>query len=321
MSNSTKNLIENLSGPGGRRVNLPVDGGSHIYAGTLVAQLIATGMLVPASTAGSGPAIGMAMHEQDNTSGSDGDKRCWVQTDKVFRLANGLTTDACSETTLMHTVVYALDDHTIADNSNGGTLQPAGIFMGMEEDGLVRIYVGHAAAMELYQTLLTVPGSILFSLNDFREVDANSDVGAIAANGGILASDTTPILRGNAAETQEISWATGNVDGIATQIELPDDFDGSAPCTLEVWVNSGTTDAASFVVETGWDGGALVADAVDDSATKSATTHKATATIAAADIPDTASFLTLVLTPPTHATNAIQLLAARLRYQRKPITS
>ena len=34
------------------------------------------------------------------------------------------------------------------------------------------------------------------SLHDFRETDANGDVGAITANGGILASDTTPIMRG-----------------------------------------------------------------------------------------------------------------------------
>jgi hypothetical protein len=85
---------------------------------------------------------------------------------------------------------------------------------------------------------------------------------------------------------------------------------------VEFWVNSGTTNGASFTVETGWDGGALVSDAVDDSATKSATTHRVMATIDKADIPDTARFLTLVLTPPTHATDAIQLLSCGI--QRSP---
>ena len=116
---------------------------------------------------------------------------------------------------------------------------------------------------------------ILLSLNDWRECDANGDVGAIAANGGILASDTTPILRGNAAETQEISWAASNNDPITTQIGLPSDFSGADDVFLELWVNSGTTDAATFTVETGWDGGALVSDTATDGA-KSATTHKIT---------------------------------------------
>lgn len=172
---------------------------------------------------------------------------------------------------------------------------------------------GDRAARELSVNVLN--GAILLSLYDFREVDASGDVGNIVANGGLLASDTTPILRGDAAETQEISWATGNVDAIACQFALPPDFDGSADVEVELWVNSGTTNGASFTVESGWDGGALVSDAVDDSTTKSATTHKVTATIAAADIPDAASFLTLILTPPTHATDTIQLKSARVKYK------
>jgi len=161
---------------------------------------------------------------------------------------------------------------------------------------------------------LTTP--IVMSLNDFRECDANSDVGAIAANGGILASDTTPILRGDAAETQEISWATGNADPIVAHISLPFDFSGASDVTVSLEVYSGSTDAATFNVESGWDGGALVLDTSDDAATKSATKHTVTATIAAADIPDTAKNLTLVLTPPAHATNTIQLAGVHLLYER-----
>lgn len=160
--------------------------------------------------------------------------------------------------------------------------------------------------------------SILLSLNDFREVDATSDVGAIAANGGLLASDTTPILRGNTNETQEVSWASSNSDIIAAQIALPANFSGADDVTVELQVNSGTTDPATFTVESGWDGGALVSDAATDGA-KSATTHKVTAIIAASDIPDGAEYLTLVLTPGAHTTNAIQLLGVRLLYVPKTL--
>lgn len=156
---------------------------------------------------------------------------------------------------------------------------------------------------------------IPLSLNDFREADANGDVGAITANGGILASDTTPILRGaSGLISQEVSWATGNADPIVCQMALPPDFDGRNDVQVDLWVYSGTTDAATFTVASSWDAGATVSDTASDASTKSATIHKITATIAAADVPDTAAFVTLLLTPAAHATNAIQLVAARLTY-------
>jgi hypothetical protein len=158
------------------------------------------------------------------------------------------------------------------------------------------------------------------SLDDFRECDANGDVGAIAANGGILASDTTPILRGaNTLISQELSWAASNSDPIRAQFSLPENFDGRDDVLVEMWVNSGTTDAASMVVGTSWDAGATVTDTADDAATKSATTHKITARIAAADIPDSPSSLTLLITPPAHTTNAIQLTNVRVLYTAKQL--
>jgi len=352
MSNTTKNLIRRPFGKDGRDIVLPVDGGSHIYEGSLVAQLASTSMLVPGSTASSGAAVGVAVHEIDNT-GSDGDKRCRVETDRIFEFANGSNTDACSEATALFSVVYMGDDHTIFDNDASGTLKPAGRFCGMSEDGKVRVYVGmsnlgdaladaddvaitdaggftsetdvEGALAEIYTHLKTSHASIPISLFDFREVTSGSDVGNAAANGGILASDTTPILRGDAAESQEIAWAAANADIIACQITLPTDFDGSANATLDLFVytdnaGGGGIEAASFTVETSWDGGAIVSDSATDSV-PATTIHKVTATIAAADIPDTASIVSIDLTPGTHANDPIQLVGARLNYKRKLLTS
>jgi len=158
---------------------------------------------------------------------------------------------------------------------------------------------------------------LALSINDFRIVDASGDVGNIAAaNGGTFASDSAPILRGNAAETQELSWVASNSTAISAQFSLPEDFDGKEDVLVEMWVNSGTTDLASFTVESGWDGGALVSDAATDPA-QSATTHKITARISAADIPDSPSFMTLALTPGAHTTNTVQLLNVRVLYLPK----
>lgn len=162
-----------------------------------------------------------------------------------------------------------------------------------------------------------------FSLNDFREVSSSSDVGNITANGGLLASDTTPILRGDANESWEISWATGNVDEVGCQISLPCDasgnalLDGTRDMYLLLGVYSGTSDAATFTVGTSWDGGTQVSDTADDSSSKSATVHIVTATIAAADIPDSPKRLSIELTPGTHGTDTVQLVSARLVAYRK----
>lgn len=144
MAISTSNLVLAPYGAGSREIVLPVDGGSHIYAGTMVSQLTATGMLVAGSTAASGPCVGVADHEQDNSSGSDGALRCRVLTDRIFVFANGTSGDACSEATLLGSVVFMGDDHTVYDNSNSGTLRPAGLFAGMEPDGRVRVFVSFA---------------------------------------------------------------------------------------------------------------------------------------------------------------------------------
>lgn len=160
-------------------------------------------------------------------------------------------------------------------------------------------------------------GTILLRLRDFHEVDANGDVGNLAdTGGGQLAGDSTPIYRGDAAESGEIVWAASNNDIIALSTSLPDDIDDTRDFYVDLTVASGgTANAASFTVETGWDGGALVSD----TATGAAATadQDITATVAAADVPASPKRLTLMLTPTAHTTDTKILKRARLRYFRK----
>jgi hypothetical protein len=341
MSNTSVNLIRELVGDGGRKMFMTVGTGT-IYEGIMVAQLDADGTLVPGSTALSGDCIGVSTHQASASA------ECEVETDRVFLFANATGGDACSAATPVGWSVYMYDDHTVADNSNSGARKKAGIFLGMQGTKVkVWVHPGRVLAstdadeiaiadtgnftaatevetalQEIYQHLLSAKGIFIpLSLHQFREVDANGDVGNIAANGGLLASDTTPIMRGNAAETSEIYWAASNSDPISTQVPLPPDFNGAADVKVELWVYSGTTDAASMVVETGWDGGALVSDAADDSGTKSATLHKLEVTVAAGDIPNTARLLTLELTPPAHTTDGIGLLGVAINGKRALLTS
>lgn len=166
---------------------------------------------------------------------------------------------------------------------------------------------------------------IVLSLHDFREVDANGDYGNIVANGGVLASDTTPILRANAAETPEIAWAAGNADPIAAHFGVPEDFDGAEPVQVELLAltdnaGGGGIDAASFTVETGWDGGALVSDTATD-AVPATTVHAVTADIAPADIPDEPKSAVIALTPAAHAADPTMLQGVRIWYTPKRFES
>lgn len=141
--------------------DLPVDGGSKVYKTCLVSQLTATGMVVPYSTASSGPCIGVAQHDIDNTSGSDGDKRVRVETRRAYAFTNGAGGDAFSEASLIGAVVYGSDDHTVADNSNSAARKAVGFFLGMESDGKVRVWVDPMLAniVDKLQTLTDAPAT------------------------------------------------------------------------------------------------------------------------------------------------------------------
>lgn len=157
--------------------------------------------------------------------------------------------------------------------------------------------------------------TIPLSLVNFREATAG-DVGNIVANGGLLASDTTPALSGTSTgDSQQVLWAASNVDQILIDLSLPEDFDARDDVLVDLLVASGgTTNLASFTVTTSWDGGADVTDTATDPAA-STTYHWITAAIAAADItPKSPGCVTIALTPAAHGTDTVAIKAARLRY-------
>jgi hypothetical protein len=141
--------------------DLPVDGGSKIYRTTLVAQLTATGQAVPYSTASSGICVGVAQHDIDNTSGNDGDKRVRVETKRAYAFTNGTAGDAFADTTLIGSLVYGTDDHTVAKTSNSQARKPVGFFLGLESDGKVRVWIDPVLAriVELLQLLTDAPAT------------------------------------------------------------------------------------------------------------------------------------------------------------------
>lgn len=160
--------------------------------------------------------------------------------------------------------------------------------------------------------------AIPISLNDFRIVTSGGVVGNIAANGGLLGSDSAPSLGAESSKSMAVIWAAAGVIAIQAQVALPADFDGRSDVTLDLWIltdntGGGGIDAGTFTVLTSWDNGTGVTDTATDSV-PAVTSHKITALIAASDIPDTAAFVNVQLTLNAHANDPIHLLSARMNY-------
>ena len=136
MANATAKLQLGGVGVDGRRLHLPCKTGTTIYEGTMVAQQIADGLLVPATSAATWPAIGKATHTVENAAAG---QRLVVETDRIFAISNGAGGDAFSEASQLGAPVYAFDDHTGYDNDAAGTLQQCGTYQGLEADGKILV--------------------------------------------------------------------------------------------------------------------------------------------------------------------------------------
>lgn len=214
-------------------------------------------------------------------------------------------------------LVYLTSDNVLSDLTltSAVSLPAVGYIVGFSTSTTFDVILFSAAQMRAG----TVGGFgyVDVPLNSFREVDADGDVGDTTANGGVLASDTTPVLEGaTTTNAQRILWATGNADRIASSITLPADFDGARDVVVQVIVASaGTTDDFDATLITNWDGGADVSDTVADTAATAV--HASSATVAAADVPDNPLTVAVSLTPPAHATDIFYLYGVRIKYRRK----
>jgi len=102
---------------------------------------------------------------------------------------------------------------------------PAGAWSGSV--GTSDLATGAVTAPKLSATLKT--GFIPVSLASVREITTGAFINA-AGNGGVLATDTTPILNtinGDTDGAWRLAWAASNSDAIGFQVPLPPDIDGA----------------------------------------------------------------------------------------------
>lgn len=164
-------------------------------------------------------------------------------------------------------------------------------------------------------------GWIPIPLTSVREVFSNNMTN-IAGNGGVLASDTTPIFEftnGDTDSALRVRWAASNSDALAWGFPLPPDLDPSAPLYVKVIAEmGGATDTPTLTLETFFGKGDTKVS--DTSAAITGTTAAVyTITIAAADVETNVrkGFASFELTPGAHTTDALHLYAVWAEYTRK----
>jgi hypothetical protein len=156
-------------------------------------------------------------------------------------------------------------------------------------------------------------------LGDLREVAANA-IQNIAANGGILASDTTPVLErvnGATDKALRVRWVAGNVDEcIWGAIPLPPAAEAANVANVHTWfekdanANTVTCDVQAFLGKGDTEMGA-------PTSTIGQTLAKYVTTLAAADMAafGASSFLNLALVPSAHAGDALHLYGAGIEFE------
>lgn len=112
------------------RVSLLVDSGVTVFAGTLIAVLTATGEAVPAGTANSSAAVGVA----ETTVTGDGTERVEV-TRGCFQFANSASTDEIKAGDI-GSDCYVADDQTVAKTDGSSTRKKAGKVIDVDSAGV-----------------------------------------------------------------------------------------------------------------------------------------------------------------------------------------
>jgi len=183
-----------------------------------------------------------------------------------------------------------------------------------------------AALAEIYQHLKSVQGFIPIPLTSFRELAAGVIINA-AGNGGLLASDTTPILTCIAdGDALRIAWAAGNADQIVASVMLPPDLDITANLVVHLLgsKDGNTNDTVHLYGEAYF--GESDADCFPAAAAANLLVQakgEYTATIPLADLPATQvnHNMTLVLMPEAHANDIVYLHGAWLEYKKTILTA
>lgn len=114
-------------------IAVPVSAGVICYAGGL-AVANTDGYAEPGTTANNLTYLGRFEEQANNSGGGDGDKTVVIRRRKAFLFGNhaGDLIDPSS----LGKPCYIVDDETVAKGNGGGSRSPAGIVVGVEDNGV-----------------------------------------------------------------------------------------------------------------------------------------------------------------------------------------
>jgi hypothetical protein len=233
-------------------------------------------------------------------------------TDSAAGSAIGLAMEACTNA---NDVVEMVPFNVLSTTAATVSVADSGTFTSAE--------TVEAALAEIYQHILTASAFIPVPLATVRELATGTHPNA-AGNGGLLASDTTPILSAVNGDTDgawRLAWAASNSDSIGFQVPLPADLNDAASVVIHFRAAmAGTTDTPVISADSYFnEGDTKVED--DSDAVTGATYAEYTITIAHGDVPAGAQTLSVELTPGAHTTDALYLTALWVTYTRKILTA
>lgn len=182
--------------------------------------------------------------------------------------------------------------------------------------GSTQLAANAVTAAKLTASLAT--GFVPLPLSIAREI-ATNDIPAAAAIGGLLASDTTPILKrlnGATDKKMMVEWAASNSDEIAWDFPYPPDLDDAAAIEVHLLAKmNGATDTP--VIAVSYFEGVGDSNAGGNTAALSSTLAELTVSIAHANVSAAPNGASIGIVPGAHTTDKVQLLAAWVEYTRK----
>lgn len=190
----------------------------------------------------------------------------------------------------------------------------------LASSGVTTTKIADAAVTAAKLTTTMQKGFIPLPLQNWREVATNATQN-LAAHGGILASDSTPILqRVNGATDKQLrlNWAASNNDEIVYGgIAYPPDLDDAAEVTVHLLAAmAGATDTPLVAVS--FFEGVGDSNAGGNTAAVTGTTMaEYSVTIAAGNVGAHPNVAAVGLVPAAHTTDALYVYAAWLEYTRK----
>lgn len=242
----------------------------------------------------------------------------------LYGAANGTVDDVSAGSAIGQAVEAAGSAGAIVECMEFGVLSTTAGTVSIADAGAFTSQATvEAALQELYQQIISIQGFVPIPLVGVRELSTGSFQNA-AANGGLLASDTSPALNTVNGDTDgvfRVSWAAGNSDPIAFQTPLPPDLDDTADLVIHFRASmAGATNTCVISADTYFHaGGSKIED--DSGAVTGTTDAEYTITIAGSDVPGGAQQISCELTPAAHATDALYLTGLWLEYKRKLVTA